>query len=151
MRIKRGTHAPNRSRKPSPLRRGAQASVRELAKRLQHRVALERLHDRALDAAALRRSFIAGLLSVMSMMTSTVLFASSPRIFLTIVRPAISGVSTSLSSELHALPCIARVDAETVPVQKENRPLCRAQYWTHPRSHLWSDLLELLTFTHAVG
>jgi hypothetical protein len=45
-------------------------------KRLQHRVALERLHDRALDAAALPRSFIAGLLSVVSMMTLTVLFAS---------------------------------------------------------------------------
>ena len=46
--------------------------------------------------AALPRSFIAGLLSVVSITTLTVAFASSPRIFSTIVRPSMFGMFTSL-------------------------------------------------------
>ena len=48
--------------------------------------------------AALPRSFIAGLLSVVSMITLTAPLPSSPRIFSTIVRPSMFGMFTSLTT-----------------------------------------------------
>jgi len=97
-------------------------------KRLQHRVALERLHDPALDARSLAAFFhcraafgcehddVDGLVRE---------FAAN---FLDHREARYIRASTSLINELDALPCIVRVDAETVLVQKENQPLRRAQY-----------------------